>query len=68
MEKKKKRGRRGARRNKELQQNSDYRDVSNNSILVKFSLLNARSLKVNEFIIRDKLDSSDAEFAVITET
>ena len=35
---------------------------------MKFSLLNARSLKANEFIIRNELDSSDAEFTVITET
>ena len=68
MEKKRKRGKRGARQNEELLQNSDHRDVSNNSILVKFSLLNARLLKANEFIIRDELDSSNAEFTVITET
>ena len=36
--------------------------------MVKFSLVNPRSLKANEFIIRGELDSSDAEFAVITET
>ena len=66
MEEKKEATSRGARLYKTTK-SSTNNEVIENSILIQFLLLNARSLKANEFIIRDELDTCDAEFAVITE-
>ena len=35
---------------------------------IHFLLLNARSIKCKEFLIREEIDSTDAEFVVVTET
>ena len=38
------------------------------NIVVPFTLLNAYSIKAREYLIHDELDTTNAEFAVVTET
>ena len=61
-----KRGRRGGRQVKlKYQINTQLKE---NGIDIKFLLLNSRSMRSKEFLMRKEIDSHDAEFVVVTET
>ena len=66
LNKRRKRGKRGGREARKL-----HTPVPQNNLKAtdfKFLLLKARSVRAREFLIRDEIDSSNVEFAVITET
>ena len=68
------RGKRGGRHVKLWQYNRsspssiDCHHDDTQNIVVPFMLLNARSIKAREYLIRDELYTTNAEFAVVTET
>ena len=59
--------RRGKRGGKHIRQLKDIHiSVRRDGIDIQFLLLNARSIKSKEFLIREEIDSTDAEFVVLT--
>ena len=64
-----KRRRHGKRGGKDIRQLKHiHTSAKSDGIDIRFLLLNARSIKCKEFLIREEIDSTDAEFVVVTET